>query len=301
MSERVSALLVNSRDSGFVGSERGTVAAFRVEGDAVERRYAGLEDGEVRSLALSADGTILMASADDGRVVVWDRQTREPIARWEERSAVVQGAIRVRGQYVTLSGNGECKVWREASDGKLEATPVRGEDGEPIGCDAFGMLEGSLVLLDGFEWIRWDIAGETVIDRAEPVQGTRLLHPDGLIGLTRNGRYYFVYWDEFALYDIPARHDVRRSWFLEAMSSAAIAEDGATTALGGKDGSILFMDSKWKVTAQYDGKVKIRTMAFSDDGNALSFLDAGGGGGAVSAKDGKLLVSGEDLAFLIQA
>jgi hypothetical protein len=110
-----------------------------------------------------------------------------------------------------------------------------------------------------------------------------------------------VYWDEFALYDIPARHDVRRSWFLEAMSSAAIAEDGATTALGGKDGSILFMDSKWKVTAQYDGKVKIRTMAFSDDGNALSFLDAGGGGGAVSAKDGKLLVSGEDLAFLIQA
>jgi WD40 repeat protein len=290
-SERISALLVDSDGSGFLGSDQGTVAAFSLSSVAVERRYEGIEGSAVQSLALSSDGTMLIASGSEGEIAVWRRQTGESVWWWEAGSSVVQTAILGAGRYVTRGGNGNVRVWRQQREGAGQAMLTRDEDGDPINCDAFGVLAESLVLLAGFEWVRFDIERQTVVDRATPVRGTRLLHLDGLIGLTRSGRYYYVYWDEFVLYDIVRREIVRREPFLDPMSAAALTEDGQTLALGGKTGSILFLDEKWKAMAEHRGTAKVREMAFSPDGSLLAFVDANADGGVVSTKTGELLAS----------
>lgn len=202
-------------------------------------------DALVRELAFSPDGSMLASSAENGDVVIWDLETREPLGHPSNKS----------------EGN-----YQRATLG-LAFNP----DGTLI---AFGDQDGKIVL--------WNIV--TQEQEGAPLSGHQggvlslAFSPDGqvLASVGRDG--VLVLWDPKTGQSI-TKPPLRNGW--GAVLDIAYSPDGRLLATADQTGHVVLRDSSsgrplGEPLLGHDGAIP--TIAFSPDGKTLA---SGGQDGAI--------------------
>ena len=282
----------------FLGTALGEVAEVDIKQKQLLWKRACFDDEGVRALSLSADGALLAISDDSGEVLLQERAGSKDLARWQESTTIIACALLDRGRVITLASDRTTKLHKLGEDGEHEVMPVNDRGGIPIEADQVVLMDKVGVLLDAFELFVWD-PELGLLDVRRPVEGTRLGHPDGLLGLSSNGHYYYVYWDELIIYDVVAKALLRRARFDGAASCADLHGDGGLFALGRSNGDIIVRDAHQKTVLEYNAGSRIREVRFSADGSYLAFIEKEHGVGVLDLQEGKLLLSPEAVRELL--
>lgn len=283
-----SVLVIDAERAVLVGTQQGLVLERRV--DAAElRRFEGLEGSAIRALAASVDGRAAMACDAAGRAATWERGRGELIDAWTIGGAGVQCAILGARAYLTVDARRRGALWTAAGDAGLTATPITERPGAPCGFDRFGVSAdgGRIVLLSGFRWMRWDPRAAAVIQAETPVNGMQLLYMSGEIGLSPDGRWYYVYWDDYTVIDTET--GVERWTYPIPMhaTATALSGDGQHLAVGGEDGRLLVLGADGRAAVDLrPTEAAITQVSIGAEAALVAFVDAEGGAGVVDVRGG---------------
>lgn len=279
----------------LVGTASGIVRDVGISGI----RYHGLEGSAIRSL-WSDDGT-LVASDSSGRVLVWDRRTGDPTDRFTCDDTIVQCARLGADSYFCVDSRRRGWIHgRGGGDGR-QATRVMRRQAASAACefDRFAVIPGGrrVVLQAAFHWMIWDAGSNEVIEEHHPVDSMHLVYMSGQRGLSSNGRFVFVYWDEYLLIETAGNREVGAWDVLLSPTAAALSDDARVLVLGGPDGELVAVGPEGaSILETRPTEEAILRLAISADGETAGYVTASGGAGVVDlARGGAMLLQADEI------
>ncbi|HEV7240035.1 MAG TPA: hypothetical protein VGQ36_12420 [Thermoanaerobaculia bacterium] len=262
--EREPALLAGFDDGRVVAVAAGT------------ERVICTMNAPVESLAVTADQTTVIATDTagaveyralaDGRLELslsWANKIKVAAALDADRHAGVDS----KGNFVLWSRDGGAFV-STALRNNISGMAVR-ED-------------GLVVLTRALRWLLWDPFTSAFTQPFETVDGMRLSQQNGTAGVSRNGRFFYVYWDDFLLFDAvtgaPLREG-RSAWYVHTTS---LSDDGRLLLMGGKAGWLGAVDDKDELVLDLRvGEDDVHDVVLSPDGRLGAWRDRAGRAGLI--------------------
>lgn len=284
-----------------VGVESGRVLEFPASDPTQAAAFTGLEGKAIESLAVSADGALILAFDAEGRGLAWDRARRERIDELRSAEAVIQCAAAGPGDYVTLEYSGTGQVWSRTGDA-LQAETICDPPESPLWFRTFGLSGDGrrLTLIDGFRWRVWDRASRTVTASQTPIHGLEVDYLSGEIGVSANGRFYFVYWDTYMVMDTSDGSVVREHQIAVTPACGSLSNDGRILAVGAEDGVVLGAGADGEtVFEERLGAGAILQVSVGAEGRLAAFVDKQGGAGCVDLERGTVLIGRERMAEIV--
>jgi hypothetical protein len=153
-----------------------------------------------------------------------------------------------------------------------------------------------VTLLDGFAWAVWSPGDGTVSEWNRPVRGLQLDYLSGDTGLSADGRFYYVYWDDYLAIDTMENRVLRQHSIALHPQTTAISQNGEMLAIGGEEGEFVAVNAAGETTFQETpGHGPIVNVSVGADGSLASFVDSEGRCGVVDLRAGRLLVEPDAL------
>jgi hypothetical protein len=294
--------IVGSGPAMLVGTAAGQVMECAIGAAPSPRPFTGLEGSVITSLSISASGTVVMAGDAAGNVRVWNRDDGAIVDAWRGEYATVQCAMLGPREYLTVDQRRNGRIWRPGANGGVEASAVVQRLGEACQFDRFaaGPGEDRVVLLSGFRWMVWDRRENSVTEEHEPVEGLKLVYMAGQVGLSSNGQFYFVYWDDYTVIDTVAGRELWTRDILLSPTAAVISGDAQVLMLGGPKGKIFAVGPDGESTTEIQfGEAAIREVALSADGRIATFVNSQGAAGVIDVPRRRVILSPEELDGLL--
>ncbi len=286
MAGKLTAIACDSKRRVLAGTGDGRVLEWVLDLWPQGRAFSGLEGSAVRALWASAGGALRMGTAEDGRVAVWDGRDGQLLASVECERPIRQCAAIGGGKFLLLEDAGFARVW---SPGKPLSGPIQDTPGKVgrYGQTGVSVETGRMVLLTAFRWTVRNTETGTELDRHTALDGMDLNNADGLTGLSNNGLYYFIYWDDFAVFDIAEKRQLRSLDRPMQADAAALSDDGRRLAVGAESGRLVVIEPDGGLLVDTTpGRAPIAQVAVNHDGSVAAFLDLAGEGGAIDTTAG---------------
>ena len=268
-----------------LAGERGSVRLLRLPSGEVETILTGAE-GEITSLAVSANGNNLLAGTDRGFVFSWSGQKNPP--------ARIPSSNRKMAKNLAVSPDGSRALWRTLRDAKgpeekvvavdlatgkeLRSVDVRyrGRSGAQVASfsgdgNILFLVARKLLLLDAqYGHTLRELADERLPAYCDPISSA--MSRDGRLfaaAYTVNDGYRIGIWDRLEGKPLRLFKPQDQGWIL----SLAFSPDGSVLASGGTDCTA----SVWEVaTGREIGRLRLRGsyddmhVSISDDGRWLA-------------------------------
>lgn len=296
----VTSILPRSEESIVViGDERGIISILGMDGTVVSR-LEQLAGAPITSLAVSQDGALLMASNRDGGMAVWKHGEGEVADEFRAEHGAVQCLVLAPHNYVTVARS-EGTRWSASPIGGVMPEPIAGTGPVPLTVHAVAAAGNYLLLLSGFTCILWDHRRKVIADSFTPVDASAFLYTDGDVGISAGGKFFYIYWDDFLLFDVAAQRLVRRHPILTQAISTTLSGDGQRLAIGGRHGLITIMgvnDRAMIETAPANSDI-VR-LAITSDAGMLGFIDTEGNAGVIAVETGDVLLGSERIATALE-
>jgi outer membrane protein assembly factor BamB len=271
----------------WVGTSDGLVA--RLEGETASF-WEVYETGSVQYLSLSRDGSLLLAADSIDGVRILRTADGSHLDAFRCMAAVQQGAILAPREYVTVDGLRNGQLWTATDDTTLRATAICSINDTPCPFDEFGVAEdGSrLALRSALNWMVWERQGNRVQAIHQPIDGMQLMYMAGVAGLSRNGRYYFVYWDDYAVFDTNTGEMLWEHPIRNRAASAILSNDAQHLVVGGEAGDLTVLDSDGELVVNIrPAPEEVVQVDIRPDGVLAAWLDRAGGFGLVNVTTGE--------------
>ena len=233
--------------------------------------------GTIRALAYAPGGGSLASAGEDGEVKLWDPRTGRERATLTGHSDMVLALAFTPSGATLASGSLDAtiKLW-DAKTGRERATLAGGGDGVPA--LAFGPAARRLVSTGYDGSVRvWDAAAPTLAAAA-----TLDHHGEALgVAFAPDGKALYATGPghSLAVYD-PLAGLVTDAGQTGSHTALAVAPDGATVALGGRDGVIRLVDpaTRHELATMTAHTGEVRALSIGRDGKLLA---SGGADGTV--------------------
>lgn len=241
------------------------------------------EDASVTALSSIGNGQRIVLARAHGQVELWsDLPTAHPgefnVQRHDTGRRWVQACN--SSQWAFLGVDTGFRVFGLRCDRHGQA-----RQGETIAAldidgvrsvDAIGVSDEALVLLSGFKYHVVAVDGSEPIRSAKPVNASQFDYTDGLVGLSRNGRYYFVHWDDVSVFDTRTGQQTDTYPIVHGACCAAMDDQGQRLVIGTRHGRVVVMGHGGRIVWQQDvGELAIDKVAISADGRRIAFFDRG--------------------------
>lgn len=215
----------------------------------------------VNHLALSDDGTRILACTDRTGASLWDVSTLERLSVFEHPTSVVRGAFLPGDRILTAGGDGRLRLWDVATG---ECGRTYPELTLPVGTVAFNPTGTQILTANGLaETLLWDRYGGTV-QRKFP-GGTFALSPDGDRLVTAGEDGAVRVWDPASGARIASM--TADNPFLHAV---AFSPDGAHVATAGFGTSVCLWDAgSGALLKELHEQDSVYAIAFSPEGHHL--------------------------------
>ena len=285
------------------GTAAGRVFEFPAGSPAQILSYRGLDGSAIRSLDISADGGVVIGSNREGRLIAWDRATRKSVNELTARRPMIQAAVLGPQSYLLLDDRWTAYTWRPSESAVTGWEPITATSGEALTVGEFGVASGAerVVLLYEFEWYVWDPATRRIVETRMPEDPMYLANPSGRTGLSRNGRFFYVYWDKYLVFDTMSAEQIRREDSIMDPSACALSDDGQVLVLGDPDGGVVVVGPDG--SAVFDevlSSEKIVDVQIAPAGALATFVDAGGEAGCVDVAGRKVLIDRERMRAIAE-
>ena len=262
-------------------------------------RYQGLGGAAIQALAVSSDHGLLMAATMGGRALIWESGTGEIFDWLKTDSPILRCGINGPHEYFTVESPGTGALWTPGADGLTKSLMVD-SDGRRIEVDEIEPKNPLWILRDGFEWLQWDPKLRSIGKSFKPVSGSRMSYPDGTLGLSHGGRFFYVYWDDLLVFETGTGKCVREQPILRATTATDLSADGARFAIGMSDGRIVVLGTEGNRIVDIKPTAGlVSDVMFATDGKYIAFRNEDGTGGEVDVDLARLSFRPADLnAFL---
>jgi WD40 repeat protein len=224
-----------------------------------------LHRGDILSLALSADGTILASAGMDRDIILWDVARSRELARFVHAAPVRGVAFSPDGRTLaSASEDRTVKLWdvsRRPERDLLETTAA----GPALCCGCLAFFPDSKTLLAGGTSVRlWDVTTGREKTTLQKEGGKVALSPGG-------GTVAFSNGSTAKLWNLASGQEgASLRGHTAAIGSLAFSPDGRTLATGANDGTVILWDVP--TGRQTDRKrygYVVSRIAFSPNGKAL--------------------------------
>ena len=211
-----------------------------------EPRLAALLHGNERtvwSVALSPDGSLAASGSDDGRVLLWDARTRQPVgpALAGHARPVASIAFSPDGKLLASASDDRTIVLWDVARRQRLAPPLTGHGG---GVSGVAFSPDGKMLASAGQWDKtlmlWDVASRQLLgapivaDRADV--STVAFSPDGRLVATGG-------FERIVLWDVATGEAVGAPLAMPSTTlSLAFSPDGATLAAASWNGTIVLWD-----------------------------------------------------------
>lgn len=276
----------------WIGDAAGRIA--RIDAKGLPHWHDTGLDAAITCLATPSDGTRLLAAGAGGEVLVYWFDNFWAVERFLSPAAVVQAAFLDRDRYLTVDHRREGRLWRHRDDHNVWPIAIAADgSATAVGFDRFGVIDGGehLTLLDALGWKRWTRDNNRVEYARQMAAGERLAYLDGVSGVTANGAYCFLYWDDLAIFDAASGELFVEGPRKYAARAAALSDDATRFVVGTPDGRLLALrpdgEVEWKLQVS---DAEIAEIALRPDGGMLGWIDEFGSFGLVDARAGKSLL-----------
>lgn len=292
------AAMADSGAAILLGTSGGDVLECVLGASPQLRRIGGFEGVAVRSLTSAPDGALVIASNALGSVGIWRRGEAEPVDSWASDQAVIQSATLGPREYLTLDWQRRGLIWAPGADGALEPAIMMRAPGQPCAFDRFAVWPGGerVTLISGFDWMVWDRRQNALIAEQQPVDGLQLVYLAGQVGVSANGRFYFVYWDDYIGIDTTTGKELWIEPVDFSPTGAAMSDDAQTLLLGDRNGRLIAVgpDSAAKMELK-SGEFAIQQISLTADGRVGVFVNSRGAAGVIDVPSGRVVLDPEDL------
>lgn len=278
----------------IAGLDDGRIVLFRPDRPVVTLERFG---APVSWLRFDAFRPHAMAADAAGNLLV-DWPTGLQRLAWER--PIMQAASFGGDRYVAVDADARVVDWAP-SDGP--ARYLEDAQGQPLRAHGLAVRDddGSLVLRRGLGWTRLHVDDDSPGQRFVPVDGMDLRQQNGDVGLTRDGRHFYVYWDELQVFDTASGELVRETeadWYVYATS---LSNDGRFLAMGGKAGWLGVTGPDGRLVAELQaGRADVTRAVIGRDGAAVAWCDRDGNAGLVDVATSRQLLSAEQVAALLR-
>jgi len=281
MSGRLTALACDAHQRILGGTDDGRIFEWTLGVPEPRRVCGGLEGSAVLALWTSSGGLVRTGTAVDGRVAVWDGPAGQLAATLHCERPVKQCVPAEKGRYLLLEDTGLARLW---SPGETLSDPILDKPGRLGRYGRAGVSDGLIVLLTSFRWTVWNAATGKEQDRHTALDGMDLNNVDGLTGLSDNGRYYFIYWDDYSVFDTREKRRIRSLRRPMEAVVAALSDDGSRLIVGAESGRVAVIEPEGRLlTDVHPWGAPITQVAVNADGSVAAFLDAKGQCGGIDA------------------
>ncbi len=270
----------------LLGCEDGRSVAVRIPQGAMEFQ-AKADAMRIRALDAWEDAKLLLAADQGGKVTVWNIDSAQVAEQFQGEHAIIQAAILAPEEYVTVDAFRKGSVWRRTG-GDMQGAAIQDGNSEPCLIDSFAVVSGGsdLALHEGFGWALWDRLSRRVRVKHEPVDPRGLLYEDGRMGLSGSGRFYYIYWDDYQVFETTTAAEIASGRVRYQAMSAALSDDGARLAIGLKDGRVLALGGDGKPAIECrPSQTKIYDVAVAS-GKLIAWRDKDGGAGLIDGATG---------------
>ena len=241
-------------------------------------------DSPASHVAFSQDGSLLTISMKSGKVTVWDINNSLLLCEFKHQSTVHQCLPITKDSYITVDEWRCGLLWKVTNDGSIVTI------GNKV--DACAVLPGNneIVCQDNFNLSIWNIGKEQEIKKYSVIDSWYFDQLSGELKLSKNGKYFFIYWDEGLVFDT-LTGEIAYKFPAEYYPPACIniSDSGDRTAVGTYDGKFVVMENGSSILLykEFDSEIVFSDM--TPDGRLVSCLN-GNGGGIYDLDTGKLLM-----------
>ena len=278
------------RERNFQTSLLLAIEAFR-SGETLLARGALLDDayanpqldqfligskGRVISFTFSSDGKMLASGGDDGTIVLWDMQSRQPIGQPFKGHTGSVWSIAFSPDNTMLasaSADNTSILWDVASHQKI-AEPLKGQTGLVVSV-AFSP-DGKTLALAGKDIILWDVSSRQQIGQALTGHTDMVVSvafsPDGKTLASRGADKTIILWDVPSRAPIgpPLKGHLNSIGYTISAGSLAFSPDGKTLASAADNIILWDLLSVPPVGKPLIGQLSnSSSIAFSPDGRTL--------------------------------
>lgn len=283
------ALHPGKGDATWIAADDGAVFRF----DAGSSQFLKIFDqATVRRLSVSREGSLLFAADPSGEVSIRHTEDGSVFEQFRCPNAVKKGAILGPHEYMTVDVQRSGFLWTLDEDGALASTPICSDGSTPIPFDGFGISADGMrmTLLSALKWMIWDRKSNSVIATHRPIDGMQLMYLDGIVGLSHSGAFYFIYWDDYMVFETGSGHELRSYPIRNHAICGALSDDGRLLAVGGDVGDLLVLDPNGKTVVDLRPAPKDEAIVQVDigaDGALVGWVDRAGGFGLVDTSTGQ--------------
>ncbi|MFY0563047.1 hypothetical protein ACN28E_04325 [Archangium lansingense] len=277
-----------ARDVAWVGTRQGSVARLSLSDSTL--RWLPSLGAAIRCLAVCPEGRLLLAADASGAVAVRHAEEGTEVDAFKAPSEVRQAAILGARQYVTVDGWRRGFLWSPQTANGLVPAALCSDGKEPVSFDAFGTSKDGarLVLLSALKWMGWERAGNQVLSEHQPIDGMQLAHLEGLVGLSASGARFFIYWDDYQVFDTASGDLVSEGQRLTPATAAALSDDGSRLVLGTPEGELWVVNELGEpLVRRTVSKASITQVVMRPRGGRVGWVDEEGGFGVVDAGTGE--------------
>lgn len=240
----------------------------------------------IASIAVTADETALIASDAGGAVeyrMLSDGRLNLALS-W--RNKIKAAAPLDVDRHVGVDSRGQFLLWTRDGDA-FHPQALRENISNLVVRE-----DGLVVLTLGLRWLLWDPFVNAFTRPFATVDGMRLSQQNGSTGLSRNGRFFYVYWDDFLLFDAATgalRREGRSPWYV---LSTSLSDDGCLLLMGGKNGWVGAVDDHDELVLDVRvGEDDVDDVVLSRDGQFAAWRDRIGRAGLLEVGSGRAILA----------